>query len=142
MQITIDTREQQAWSFPEYIKTKREALGAGDYALLGDRSFAVERKSLDDFVGTISSGWPVFQKELMRMRDAEFPARVIIVEADWSEVINHDYNHPEVLPHFVLKRVAELTLMRVSVLFCSNPTSAAGLCWKMLETYKGLIEDE
>ncbi len=141
--ITIDTREQQPWAFRDMADTERGTLSAGDYALKGDSGFAVERKSLDDFTGTISTGWPVFLRELDRMDASFFPAKPVIVEADWAQVINHAYNHPEVDPPFVLKRVAELTLRGVSVMFCSNPVSAAGLCWRILyERYLQLEEME
>jgi len=137
--IVIDTREQQPWHFAELADVSRGTLNAGDYALLGDSGFAVERKSIDDFVGTLSSGWRRFRAELDRMEF--FPARVVIVEADWADIVGKKYNHPEVEPHFILKRVAELTLDGVSVLFCSNLTMAAGLCWKILAERKRRLEN-
>ena len=143
MRIVIDTREQQPWAFRrDMADTCRGTLKAGDYALDGDDGFAVERKSLDDFVGTVSSGWDRFKRELVRMSEAQFPARVVIVEADWMDVIDRHYNHPEVSPHFVLLRLAELTLDGVLVLWCSNRTAAAGLCWKLLAVRERMLESE
>ena len=130
--IVIDTREQQPWSFSDIAETSRGTLRAGDYALKNDTGFAVERKSLDDFTGTLSSGWPAFCRELDRMAEDLYPARVIIVEGAWMDIVSHRYNHPEVKPPFILKRLAELTMDGVSVLFCDNPTAAAGLCWRIL----------
>ena len=132
LHIVIDTREQQPWSFGDLAAVSRGTLLAGDYAVAGDFAFAVERKSLDDFAATVVSRWACFRRELARMKAAEFPARVIIVEADWMDVLRHEYASPAVTPALILRRVAELTLDGVSVLFCGNPTGAAGLCWRIL----------
>ena len=51
--IIIDTREQTPWSFPPEIPVEIGTLKTGDYALAGDDAFAIERKSKDDFLGTI-----------------------------------------------------------------------------------------
>jgi len=140
MVITVDSREQVPWVFPpEFASVRRGTLRAGDYALHGDDNFAIERKSLDDFCGTVSSGWDRFQRELDRM--ANFPALVVIVEAGMDDVIWHRYNHERVLPTFVMKRVAQLTMMNVSVLFAGNADIAAGLCWKLLRERAKQLED-
>jgi ERCC4-type nuclease len=141
MQIIIDTREQTPWGFPvELATTKRGTLPAGDYALDGDYGFAVERKSLHDFIGTVVREWDRFNRELERM--AHFPARVIIVEASFHNIIHHEYD-AQVIPALIIKRVAQLTMMGVAVLFVDDPISAAGLCWKILdERAKAIGEDE
>lgn len=130
--IIIDTREQTPLSFPGHlVRSVRGTLRAGDYALMNDCGFAIERKSADDFVGTISTGWDRFQREIDRM--ADYPAKVIIVEASFSDIINHQYNHPAVPPSFVCKRISELVMQGVCVLFADNPVSSAGLCYKILK---------
>ncbi|MDD5699109.1 MAG: ERCC4 domain-containing protein, partial [Victivallaceae bacterium] len=120
LRIIIDTREQTPWAFPELeVFPIRGCLRAGDYALQGDDKFAIERKNLDDFLGTISSGWERFQRELDRMRDMDFPARVIIVEGDFirccfteesGKIEAPKNNHPRLTPQFIVSRIAELTL--------------------------------
>lgn len=128
--IIIDTREQTPWAFPAWwANTRRGTLNAGDYALEGDPAFAIERKSLDDFAGTLSSGWDRFQNELERMQAAQFVARVVIVEGSLADVLAHNYSHPNVLPPFLLKRVATLTLWGVTVLFAGDPLAATGLAF-------------
>ena len=65
MEIVIDSREQQPWHFsPELVRVSRGTVRTGDYCVKGDRLFAIERKSLNDFVGTISTGWERFQREI------------------------------------------------------------------------------
>jgi len=138
--VIIDTREQRPWSFdPHVVKATIGTLPAGDYALAGDGSFAIERKSLNDFVGTISSGWDRFLRQLTRM--AGHDARVIIVEGQFWQCCctdKGDQSHPPVhdhclvTPQFVAKQIAVLTLMRVSVLFAEGPELASGLAYAIL----------
>jgi len=137
--IIQDTREQTPWSFcPTQAAVKIGTLKTGDYCIEGDRQFAIERKSLDDFLGTIGTGWPRFCKELNRMEDAEFVAKVIIIEGDFArtcfgmdmetgEIIPPTHNHQNLTPQFISKRIAQLTMRGVSVLFAGNADFAAGL---------------
>jgi len=154
MNILIDNREQSPWHFPEHVATVYwGTINAGDYAIKGDeQNFAIERKSLDDFIGTISSGWTRFQNELERMKQRQFPARIIIVEGDYEsccfrsngdELIPPDHNHPKILPQFVQKRIAELTMIQVHVLFAGDPVLAAALAYSILkERYKTIPKQD
>lgn len=130
MTIIVDTREQRPWSFPPHINVEVGTLKTGDYALKGDEThFAVERKSGDDFVGTISTGWHRFCRELNRMDEAEFAAKTVIVEADFETfcyrirqgvILPPDHEHIRCTPQFLMKRIAQLTLRGVSVIFAGN----------------------
>lgn len=141
LKIIIDTREQTPWSFPVHLcAVARGTLRAGDYALDGDNNFAIERKSLDDFIGTISTGWERFKRELGRMNT--WIAKVVIVEGDFSqccfkyagsEIEPPQHNHPMIPPGFVCSRIATLTMMRVSVLFAGNPGQASALAYQILK---------
>ena len=53
--VVIDTREQEPYGFdPDLVRSVRRALPAGDYSVAGlEEMIAVERKTLDDFVGTV-----------------------------------------------------------------------------------------
>jgi len=150
LHIVIDSREQSPWAWdPSDAITDIRALVAGDYALAEDCErvrgrealavrFAVERKSLDDFLGTISGGWDRFQRELTRMES--FPARVVIVEGDFAqccfeevngELMLPEHNHPNLRPAFVARRIAELTMQGVTVLLAGNAQLAAGLAYRV-----------
>lgn len=145
--IVIDTREQRPWAFPEYVQTKVAMLPAGDYALDGDENFSIERKSLDDFVGTVFTGWERFKRELARMKAAGYPARVIIVEGDYEQLVWREneagrlvapqHNHYAITPQAVAARIGELALAGVCVLFCKDPGHAAMQAYYILmERYK------
>lgn len=154
MTIIQDTREKTPWVFPDWVRTRVGTLRTGDYALAGDECFAIERKSLDDFVGTIFTGWERFQRELGRMEGARFVAKVVIVEADYEmlmmipgqngEIIPPRHHHPMISPQAVASRVAELTLMGVTCLFCRDSGHAALqayhlFCKRFTEIRKGQI---
>ncbi|MDH3279516.1 MAG: hypothetical protein OEQ39_02955 [Gammaproteobacteria bacterium] len=132
MLIIIDTREQSPWAFPpDVAETRRGTLLAGDYALAEDNAFAIERKSIDDFCGTVSSGWARFLRELDRMQ--LWPARVIIIEGQISDLAWGRHNHSRLTYGFLAKRIAELTMRNVTCLFCENSDLAAGIAWKILK---------
>lgn len=150
LRIIIDEREQAPWSWaPSDATTEIRSLVAGDYALVDDCEavrgrkmlavrFSIERKSLDDFLGTISTGWDRFQRELVRME--AFPVRVVIVEGDFAsccfsgdagECLPPPHNHPALRPLFVARRIAELTMQGVSVLMCGDAQMAAGMAFRV-----------
>ena len=141
LEIIIDTREQSPWHFPKWAGIASiGTLKTGDYALAGDDGFAIERKSLDDFCGTISSGWDRFLREIDRMEG--WPAKVIIVEGDLSQCLYlekegvtqpPEHQHYKITPGFVMKRVAELTYKGVSVLFAHNAQIASAMCVAVLK---------
>lgn len=137
LRVVIDTREQTPWEFPEHlVVTRRGTLDAGDYALDGD-TFAIERKSLADYVATVGAQWERFQRELERMpRDA---ARVVIVEATVAEVVNHEYPQ-EMRPSYIIHRTARLTLQGVTVLFCGDHVTAAGVAYRILKARRKELE--
>lgn len=150
LKIIIDTREQAPWSFdPGQAVTQIGTLKTGDYALVGDQAnFAIERKSLDDFLSTISSGQKRFQKEIVRMRD--FPAKVIIVEGDFATVCfaedesglhPPEHLHYKLYPRFVSKRIAEMTLMGICILFAGNAEFASVLALQIFAERKKNIEN-
>ncbi len=146
--IIIDTREQTPWGFPPEVPVEIGTLKSGDYALAGDDSFAIERKSKGDFLGTISTGWGRFCRELNRMDAAGFPAKPIIVEADFAgfcfserngEIIPPDHEHYKLSPQFVMKRIGQLTARGAAVIFAGNPEFASALALAILrERYEAL----
>lgn len=147
--VVIDTREQLPWSFPPDVDCVRGALPTADYALEGDTLFGIERKSLNDFLGTISTGWDRFLREIKRMDG--WRAKVVIVEGDFEsccfqevdgKIVSPQHNHPRLLPQFICSRIAELTLMGVSVVFAGNPGQACALAYHILRKRAKELEIE
>lgn len=149
MEIVIDTREQRPWGFPPHVFVSIGTLKSGDYALKDDEEhFAIERKSGADFLGTISTGWPRFCQELKRMES--FPARVIVVESDFEtfcyrtgqgQIIPPDHEHYKVTPQFVMKRIAELTMKRISVIFAGNAEYGSAIALRIFIERQRFIEE-
>lgn len=97
--IIIDTREQRPYSF-DGLKVRRAKLPAGDYSIAGaELQFAVERKSMDDWVRTIIYEQARFRAELIKL--AAYDRAYIVIEAGFPEILAGLYRS-RVDPHAVL----------------------------------------
>lgn len=141
MTVIIDQKEKEPWTFPEGVKVEVADLRQGDYALKGDGTFSIERKSLKDFIGTVgTTDWARFQREMHRMDIIGTHHKVIIVEGDFASFLFHEdengtikepeHDRVNFTPQLACKRIAELTVYyRASVLFAADPGSAAALAF-------------
>jgi len=91
--LLIDSREQNPYNFRGEV-TEVTCIKTGDYSIkVMDKSLqdeiAIERKSLNDFVGSITSGRERFEKEIIRAKELKYFA--IVIEADWDDIENHRY---------------------------------------------------
>lgn len=78
LKIVVDTREQLPLNIKN-IPTERGTLMSGDYSIKGlENRFAVERKSIQDLIGSLTQGRERFERELHRLRGFDF-ARLLIV---------------------------------------------------------------
>lgn len=105
--IFCDTREQHLLSFDDMEVQK---LDYGDYNLNGSRVF-IERKSLTDFIGTLSKGFERFQKELERcFKNNDYI--VVLIEEKYSNLLSFNYlphcKRIEATPDFIMHRAREL----------------------------------
>ena len=122
--VVVDTREQEPYHFdPDSVTVTRRALPAGDYPLEGwEDAVAVERKTLEDLVGTVIRSRKRFRKEVERL--AEFEAACVVVEANLSDILTRGYRsgaHPNAVLGAVLSIVVDF---RVPVFFCSDRQAA------------------
>ncbi len=139
--VIIDTREQLPYCF-SFAPVRVEKLDAGDYSLAGFESeIAIERKSLQDFIGSITSGRERFKRELERM--AGHSVKCIIVESDMLTVSVGDYRGAA-KPSSVLGTAASLFLdYNIPVMFCSNRAVANDHTERLLRVFakrKGLVK--
>lgn len=86
--ITVDTREQKPIKLKDYEITN-EKLDFGDYSC--DRLLAVERKSLNDLVSTLSSGFDRFNREVARAKEANGYI-VVVTECDINKFLSFSYS--------------------------------------------------
>ena len=78
-----------------------------------------------------------------------FPARVIVVESDFEmfcyrtgqgQIIPPDHEHYKVTPQFVMKRIAELTMKRISVIFAGNAEYGSAIALRIFIERQRFIE--
>lgn len=96
MEIVVDTRERYAWKFAaEAASTVKRALPVGDYGVEvdGELVAVVERKSLDDLVGSLSKG--TMGERLAAL--AQLPRAVVLVEDRYSSVFKLRHIRPSVV---------------------------------------------
>lgn len=125
LDVIIDTREQTPWVFSERVTTIRDALPTGDYSLVGARNLVtIERKTLNDFVGTVIGARKRFTAELERMQ--AFPYRLIVVEGSLEDILRGRYTS-KASPTSVLATAISLHVnWKTPVLYAgSRPCAAA-----------------
>ena len=133
--IAVDTREQEPYSFdPSRVSTVRRALPAGDYSLAGrETDVAIERKSLEDFVGTAIHGRERFARELRRLAAYDFAC--VVVEAEMEDVLSHRYRSAAD-PRSVMGATLSVILdHRVPVFFCGDRQIACRFVEGLLSLY-------
>ncbi len=86
--ILIDTREQKPAKLS--IPSKLVGLKFGDYALESEQKVVIERKSITDLIGTVSSrNLERFEREIERAANANAYI-VILIESSLNQCLNFD----------------------------------------------------
>jgi hypothetical protein len=119
-QIYIDTREQKPLRFERGTKIK--TLKYGDYSFsskMASCNCYIERKSLSDFIGTMSGGYERFLNEIGRAEEEE-AYLVILVEEALQNALSFQY-----LPHISkkIRATPEFIFHRVRRLIQNHPTT-------------------
>lgn len=95
--IYVDTREQMPYLFSEDVLTIRNSLETGDYSIFHEdhQLVSVERKTLDDFIGSVIHARSRFLAEMERL--SLFKHKCVVVEGSITQVLNRNYSsatHP------------------------------------------------
>lgn len=132
--IVVDTREQHGYSFSRPAITRK--LDAGDYSIAGlEGRVAVERKSLPDFVQTVTHSRTRFREELRKL--AAYDHACVVVEAPLRDVLEGAY--PSAAhPNAVLGTILSICIdYRTPVFFCGDRQTARQFveaylerCWR------------
>lgn len=143
IKVIIDSREQLALKFEESVEVINEKLDFGDYLVSsGDYKVYFERKTLNDFVGTLTGGFTRFEKELSRARDAG-EHLVVLVEAELGQALEFkkhlDYKDFKVSTDYVFRNVRDLiqTFPNVQFLFINGRGAAISTMLRILSTCGG-----
>lgn len=75
--IIIDTREQKPLTFPNN-PTIRQKIDEGDYNMNPWLPIVVERKSLEDFYGSITRDHARFKREILRAQAKNIPFYIFL----------------------------------------------------------------
>lgn len=141
--IYIDSREQRPLEFPQRPFEKK-TLKFGDYAC-SDHNISchcyIERKSPQDFIGTLSGGYERFCRELDRATEAQAYV-IILIEAslaitmDFQNQPNYFHKNVKITPEFIFHNVREIIQKypNVQFLFVNNRTQAAVTIEKIFDS--------
>ena len=133
MRIIADTREQKPWTFEGLgdVEIVRAKLETGDYSLEGlEDVVCIERKSLDDFTGSVMAERQRFYRELGRMR--YFKYSCVIIEAGMREIMDGFYTS-RVKPEAVRGFIAQISVeQQVPVLLGGSRPEAQMMAYDLL----------
>ena len=130
--ITVDTREPEphpwrCW-LPAHVTLDRATLDTGDLALAGLPDAAVvERKTVSDFLGCLTSNRERFERELARSRHVG--RFVVIVEGTLLDCIRARGGLSEAS---LIGTVAAWSRRFCPIIFAGTEQHAAELAWRFL----------
>jgi ERCC4-type nuclease len=120
--IVIDSREQDPLSFN--FPTITTGLPTGDYSVAGlEDDFAVERKSIPDLVGSLTSGRDRFMRELQRL--LAYPFRRLLVIGSEEEIAGGKWKHSKANPTAILHSLHAIEARGVPVVYAANSRHAS-----------------
>lgn len=128
--LLVDTREPwpHPWQrhLPE-IQFQRRGLETGDICLAGNPLVVVERKTVSDFLGSITAGRSRFNDELKRARFLD--SLHIIVEGNLTDCLRLRGGMSEAS---FFGTVAAYERRKFSIIFAGSERCAALLAWRLL----------
>ena len=141
--IYVDTREQKPFDFPLH-PTERRALKFGDYACSESawtQNLVIERKSPQDFCGTLSGGLDRFRRELDRAKEAGAYV-VILVEDTLNRMLRFNYQpyvyhkNVRINPEYIFFNVRDIIqdYGNVQFLFVEDRLTAQGMVTKLFDS--------
>lgn len=109
MRIVVDTREQWPLDFSAYpCVVEAGTLTTGDYSLRGLETIAaIERKSEDDLLGSLTRERPRFERELARLRG--YALKAVVCETSWQRLSKGQYRS-RMTPHSCLQSILGLSI--------------------------------
>lgn len=135
--IIIDTREISPYFLDYPLEIKK--LDVADYCVIpNSQNVFFEKKTIEDWAGTVSAGFDRFRRELQRAKDKNAYI-IVIIEAEYNQLLS--INH---LPHtkfikakadFLLYRCRDLYLEfdNFQMVACGNRTKTIEILKKLLK---------
>ena len=129
LEILVDSNERYPYTFnDQQATTRRTKLPAGDYAVVVDDEVraAVERKSLDDLLGSVTSGKLRYQLADL----AALPRAAVVVEDRYSRIFQHTHVRPAVVADDLAE--CQVRWPSVPIVFCENRALAQEYTYRFL----------
>lgn len=127
--VIRDTREQLPYDLSPF-QMLRQKLDTGDYSVVGfEDQICIERKSRDDFIGSITQGRDRFNEEMERM--LSIPMRMILVECSMMDIVKQRYIS-RTHPNSVIGTIAKYMSMGIPVMLACNRTAAQDFARRFL----------
>lgn len=145
--IKVDSREQMPLKF-KHFTIEVEKLDFGDYTLSNQeicRGVYIERKSLNDFIGTMSKGRDRFENEIQRAVKSNGYI-VVLVEAPFKYAMSYDKNpinsKIKATPEYIFHRMRQLMQIydNIQFLFVESREESSRIIEKLL-TCKGACKN-
>lgn len=139
LEITVDSHERYGYTFADrQVQVVRGGLAAGDYGLLrhGTLLATVERKSLADLVGTLTSGRLKYQLADL----AAVPRAAVVVEDRYSGVFKLDRVRPAVVADGLAE--CQVAWPTVPIVFCETRKLAQEWTYRFLAAAFAAAEQE
>lgn len=134
--VVVDTREQLPYRFDgSGVDLERGKLDQGDYSVRGlsDRC-AIERKTLEDFIGCCGRERARFKRELGRL--ASLDCAAVVIEAGYYEVLCRRYRS-RISPDSVLGSVASWSAFyRIPFFWAGDRAGGEDLTLRLLKQYR------
>lgn len=134
--VVVDTREQLPYRFDgSGVDLERGKLDQGDYSVRGlsDRC-AIERKTLEDFIGCCGRERARFKRELGRLAGLDCAA--VVIECGYYEILCRRYRS-RISPESVLGSVASWsTFYRIPFFFAGDRSAGEDLTLRLLRQYQ------
>ncbi len=133
MNLKADARQKHK---PLLVPIREQHLITGDYTIEGfETRITVERKSLSDLLGTLTAERDRFERELARMQSMDFAA--VVVEADWSAILDREHRDGKVNPKAIYRSVIahQIRFPRTHWWLCRSRTMAEATCFRILERF-------
>lgn len=143
LKIIVDTREQLPFDFTSFpgVETIPGTLAAGDYSLPGaEHLAAIERKTVDDLAGCLTTGRERFERELNRLRP--YPLAAVVVEASLDDLARGRYTS-QMQPQAALQSVIAMQVRYgIPFMFCGSRAAAEYITHGFLSKYAREIQKQ
>lgn len=136
LQIIRDTREQNGFEFAGFPCTvKAGTLATGDISIAGfENRIAIERKTLDDLLHSISTERERFSRELQRLK--AFDTAAVIVESPAAALRSGRYRS-RMDPASAWQSILALQMRyRIPFIFCDDRSDAERTAFDILRHYQ------